>query len=64
MIARWLLSVGVVAASVGFTFFGMATSTYELHTDMRDVGVALMAGGGVASIIGLFWYRADERKHG
>ncbi len=63
MIARVLLSVGIVAASVGFTFLGIATSTYEMHENSRDIAYILMAGGIVASLVGLFWYRADESKH-
>jgi hypothetical protein len=64
MIARILLSVGVVAAAVGFTFLGIATSTYEVYEDAKDLGIILMAAGGAASVIGLFWYRAEESKHG
>ena len=63
MIARLLVSVGIVAAAVGFTFFGIATSTYELHDDAAMLSYGLMAGGLVATVIGIFWYRADEKKH-
>ncbi len=64
MIARILLSVGIVAAAVGFTFLGISTSTYEVHEDARDLSIILMAGGGIASVIGLFWYRAEESGRG
>ncbi len=64
MIARILLSVGVVAASVGFTFLGIATSTYDVHEDALNLAYILMAGGVLASIAGLVWYRAEERNHG
>lgn len=64
MIARLLVSVGVVAASVGFTFLGIATSTYEFHEDAGRLAYVLLAGGGVASVIGIIWYRADEKRQG
>ena len=61
MLARVLVAVGVVAAAVGFSFFGIATSTYEYYDRAGEVGIALMVGGGVAAIVGLLWYRAQER---
>ncbi len=61
MLARLLVAVGVVAAAVGFGFFGIATSTYEYYSRLGSLGIALMVGGGVAAIVGLFWYRAQER---
>ncbi len=61
MLARMLVAVGVVAAAVGFTFFGIATSTYEFYDRAGDLGIALMVGGGVAALVGGFWYRAQER---
>jgi hypothetical protein len=64
MIARLLVSVGVVAASVGFTFLGISTSTYEVHQDARDLAYILMGGGTVAAVIGLIMYRAAEGRHG
>ena len=64
MIARILLSFGIVAASVGFTFLGIATSTYDVHEDALNLAYLLMIGGGIASVIGLFWYRAEESRHG
>ena len=62
--AKVLLAVGVVAVSVGFTFLGIATSTREVHQDAKDLGIILMAAGGAAAVIGLFWYREEERRHG
>lgn len=62
MLARLLVSVGVVAAAVGFGFFGIATSTYEFYDRAGDLGVALMVGGVIAAVIGGFWYRAQERS--
>ena len=62
MLARLLVSVGVVAAAVGFSFYGIATSTYEFYDRAGQVGVALMVGGAVAAVIGGIWYRAQERR--
>jgi len=61
MLARVLVAVGVTAASVGFGFYGIATSTYEFHNNAGDLGVYLMIGGTIAAVIGGFWYRAEER---
>jgi uncharacterized membrane protein YidH (DUF202 family) len=61
--AKILLAVGVVAASVGFAFLGIATSTRDVHEDAKDLGIILMAAGGAAAVIGLFWYREEESKY-
>ncbi|MCO5221951.1 MAG: hypothetical protein M9947_10280 [Thermomicrobiales bacterium] len=61
MLARVLVAVGVTAAAVGFSFYGIATSTYEFYDRAGDVGVILMVGGVIASVVGGFWYRAQER---
>lgn len=61
MLARLLVAVGVTAASVGFGFYGIATSSYEFHDRAGSVGVYLMVGGAIAAIVGGFWYRAQER---
>lgn len=62
MLARILVAVGVVAAAVGFGFFGIATSTYEFYDRAGNLGVALMVGGVIAAIVGGIWYRAQERS--
>lgn len=61
MLARLLVAVGVVAASVGFTFYGIATSTYEFYDRAGQIGIYLMVGGVIASLVGGFWYRSQER---
>ena len=61
MLARLLVAVGVTAASVGFGFYGIATSTYEFHDRAGDLGVYLMVGGTIAAVVGGVWYRAQER---
>ena len=63
MIAKMLVAVGVTAAAVGFTFLGISTSTYDLHDDARTVSIALMAGGGIASVVGALWYRNSENQY-
>ena len=62
MIARLLISFGAVAAAVGFTIFGMATSYVEMDKDMAGISYILMAGGAIATVIGIFWYRAEEHR--
>ena len=62
MIAKIIVAVGVTAAAVGFGFLGISTSTYETHETARTAAIALMAGGGIAAVVGLFWYRAAESQ--
>jgi hypothetical protein len=61
MLARLLVAVGVVAAAVGFTFYGIATSTYEFYDRAGSLGISLMVGGVIAAVIGGIWYRSQER---
>jgi hypothetical protein len=46
---------------LGFCFYGIATSTYEHYDRVGDLGVYLMIGGVIAAVVGLFWYRSQER---
>jgi len=62
MLARWLVAVGVTAWAVGFAFYGIATSTYEFYDRAGELGIYLMVGGVVASIIGGLWYYSQEKK--
>ncbi len=62
MLARLLVAVGVTAWAVGFSFYGIATSTYDFYDRAGDLGVYLMVGGVVASIIGGIWYHSMEKK--
>lgn len=62
MLARLLVAVGVTAASVGFGFYGIATSTYEFHDRAGSAGVYLMIGGAIAAVVGGLWYHAQERQ--
>jgi uncharacterized membrane protein YfcA len=59
-IARWMVALGVVAAVVGFTFIGMATSYVEPHRSMFNIGLVLLIGGAVGTLIGWFVHRAAD----
>ena len=58
----WLIVVGAVAASVGFTIYGMGTSTLQPDGQMLDVGRLLMIGGIIALAVGFVGYKATERS--
>jgi hypothetical protein len=59
-IARLMVAFGVVAAAVGFTFVGMATSYVVPHETMFTWGLALMIGGGLVAIVGWLVHRATD----
>lgn len=63
MIARILVALGFPIAAVGLTILGMGTSMAVPDSDMKNLGMILMIGGTIAGVIGIFWYRADEKKH-
>ena len=58
----WLIVLGAVAASVGFTVYGMGTSTLQPDGQMIDVGRLLMIGGVIALAVGFVAYKATERS--
>lgn len=60
MLARVLAAAGITAASVGFGFYGIATSAYEYDTRWGSLGIYLMIGGVIAAIVGLLWNRSQE----
>jgi len=60
MIARILLSVAVVAASVGLVIYGMGSSYSPKDDDIMRIGLILMVGGVIGTIIGAVWYRSIE----
>lgn len=51
-IGRWLIALGVVAAAVGFTVFGMSMAYYQTDHGQKNLAIILMAAGGVAVVIG------------
>lgn len=60
-ISRWLVAVGGVAAAVGLTLVGMATSTFTTMADLFQGSFYLMIGGLVVFIIGLLLnHRLDQ----
>ncbi len=58
----WLVVLGAVAASVGFTVYGMGTSTLQPDDQMLNIGRILMIGGGIALGVGFVAYKATERS--
>ena len=52
-ISRWLVAVGATAAAVGFTLWGMATTTLFPMEDLLQLAIILMVGGLVGFIIGM-----------
>jgi hypothetical protein len=63
MIARLLVSIGFPIAAVGLVVIGMATSMSVPDDDMTNQGLYMLIGGTVAGIIGIFWYRSDEKHY-
>ena len=62
MISRIVLSLAAVAASVGLLLYGMGSSYQPRNEGMENGGLALMAGGVIALVIGIFWYRKTEES--
>jgi hypothetical protein len=60
----WLTVLGAVAAAVGFTVYGMGTSTLIPDPLLVDVGKYLLIGGLLALVVGYVAYRATERTSG
>lgn len=52
-ITRWMVALGSVAAAVGLTVFGMATSTLQPMADLIQTSVILMVGGLAAFVVGM-----------
>lgn len=62
MIARLLVAVGVVAASVGLTLYGISTATYTGVEQYHQIGTWLMVGGVLAAIVGAIAYKRNFAK--
>jgi hypothetical protein len=58
----WLVVLGSVGASVGFTLYGMGTSTLQPDMQLIDYGKYLMLGGLIALVVGFVAYKATERS--
>jgi hypothetical protein len=60
----WLVVLGAVGASVGFTLYGMGTTTLLPNDQLLSSGRYLMIGGLIALVIGFVAYKATERSEG
>jgi hypothetical protein len=58
----WLVVLGSVAAAVGFTVYGMGTSTLLPDAQMLIVGRILMIVGVIALAVGFVAYKATDRS--
>lgn len=58
----WLTVLGAVAASVGFTLYGMGTSTLVPDDQLVTYGKVLMIGGLIGLAVGFVAYKATERS--
>jgi predicted permease len=59
MFARLLASLGSVAAAVGLVVFGMGTAFVEPDDSLVNLGIILMVGGVIATVVGGLIYRAS-----
>ena len=57
-LARWMLSLGSVAAAVGFTLLGMGMSYVRPEDNLITIGLVLMIGGLAVAIVGGVLLRA------
>jgi hypothetical protein len=60
----WLTVLGAVAASVGFTLYGMGSSTLQPDPQLVNYGLILLVGGLIALAVGFVAYKATERSGG
>jgi hypothetical protein len=56
----WLIVLGSVGAAVGFTLYGMGTSTLLPDPLLVNTGKYLLVGGLIALIIGFVAFKATE----
>lgn len=59
-LARWMVALGVVAASVGFVFLGIGLSFVQPESSEITIGWVLMAGGAVVGLIGWVVFKQTE----
>ena len=58
----WLVVLGAVGAAVGFTLYGMGTSTLLPDDLLINSGRFLLIGGLIALAVGFVAYKATERS--
>ena len=56
-LSRILTAAGLVAASVGLTFYGIVESQWQADKTQSNLSLALTIAGVIASIIGIVLYR-------
>lgn len=56
-LSRILTAAGLVAASVGLTFYGIVESQWETNTSESNWSMILMIAGVIMSIVGIVMYR-------
>ncbi len=56
-IVRLMVAIGSVAAAVGLTIVGIATSTFQPMEDLIRLGVLLMIGGLAVFVVGMLAHR-------
>lgn len=62
-IVRLMVALGAVAAAVGLTIVGIATSTFQPMDDLIRLGVILMVGGLAVFVVGmLINHRLDDTE--
>jgi hypothetical protein len=61
-VVRWILSLGPVAATVGFTIFGMGLAFVEPRDAEINIGIALMVIGVAMTVVGALLYRVTDKQ--
>ncbi|MGC4192705.1 MAG: hypothetical protein QM589_16300 [Thermomicrobiales bacterium] len=56
-LSRILTGAGLVAAAVGFTFYGVVESQWETDATQSNLSLALTIAGVIVSIVGIVMYR-------
>ena len=62
MLAMILVAIGSTAAATGFMFLGISLAIIGDHDLMTDSGIGLMVVGAILTVVGSFWYRANEKQ--
>ena len=56
----WLIILGAVGSSVGFTLYGMGTSTLMINPLLVSTGRILLFGGLLILIVGFVAFKATD----